>query len=117
MNNIDFERLKFSSDVSLRPYQKDNKEKIYDVWKEKRSVMLQMPTGTGKTRLFSSIIKDIEKYSSTNNLELSCLIMVHRMELIDQIVNTLSEHYGLDSGIIQAGFRQRPELCLQVASV
>lgn len=117
MGILDFEKLKYSKDTSLRPYQKDNKEKIYDIWKEKRSVMLQMPTGTGKTRLFSSIIKDIESYSSAHGLELTCLVMVHRMELIDQIVKTLMNSYGLEAGIIQAGFRQHPELALQVASV
>lgn len=117
MQEIDFEELKFSSDHSLRPYQNDNKERIYEVWKGKSSVMLQMPTGTGKTRLFSSIIKDIRSYSVKHELKLSCLIMVHRMELIDQIVETLKKHYDLESGIIQAGFRQKPELWLQVASV
>lgn len=117
MDIFDFEQLKYSKDTSLRPYQKDNKEKIYEVWKDKRSVMLQMPTGTGKTRLFSSIIKDIESYSTNHGIELTCLVMVHRMELIDQIVKTLMNSYGLESGIIQAGFRQNPELPLQVASV
>ena len=117
MEIIDFENLKYSKDTSLRPYQKENKEKIYDVWKRKRSVMLQMPTGTGKTRLFSSIIKDIESYSSSHGAKLTCLVIVHRMELIDQIVKTLMNSYGLESGIIQAGFRQHPELTLQVASV
>lgn len=115
--SVDFEKLKYSSDTSLRQYQKDNKEKIYDAWLTQRSVMLQMPTGTGKTRLFSSIIKDIESYSRSNNLDITILVMVHRMELIDQIVRTLLDTYKLKSGIIQAGYRQAPELCLQVASV
>ena len=79
--------------------------------------MLQMPTGTGKTRLFSSIVKDIETYSTTHGIELTCLVMVHRMELIDQIAKTLMNSYGLESGIILSGFRQNPELPLQVASV
>ncbi len=117
MGNVDFEILKYSSDTSLRPYQKENKEKVYNAWKTKRSVLLQMPTGTGKTRLFSSIIKDIENYSTKHEQDLSCLVVVHRMELINQIVQTLSEFYGLESGIIQAGFRQKTELRLQVASV
>lgn len=114
---VDFEKLKYSSDTSLRQYQKDNKEKIYEVWETKRSVMLQMPTGTGKTRLFSSIIKDIESYSGSNNVDISILVMVHRMELIDQIVKTLLTNYNLKSGVIQSGYRQSPEQCLQVASV
>lgn len=50
----DFTSLLEYNDVSLRDYQKENKSRIYELWKEKRSVMLQMSTGTGKTRLFSS---------------------------------------------------------------
>ena len=47
------------NDESLRYYQFDNKLKIYSEWSTCDSVMLQMPTGTGKTRLFVSIINDI----------------------------------------------------------
>ena len=39
------------NDVSLKDYQKENKSRIYERWKEKRSVMLQMPTGTGKNTI------------------------------------------------------------------
>ena len=42
-------------DSDLRPYQNDNKEQIYKSWNDDRAVMLQMPTGTGKTRLFVSV--------------------------------------------------------------
>ena len=66
--NIDFEILKkySSSDEGLLDYQQDNKMKVYDAWEKFQSVMLQMPTGTGKTRLFVSIIKDIFHYSRDN---------------------------------------------------
>ena len=114
---VNFDELKLSKDKSLRNYQRDNKEKIYESWKSHKSVMLQMPTGTGKTRLFASIIKDVLDYSKSRNLNLTCLVIVHRMELIDQIVKTLLNTYGLSSGIIQAGFRQNASLPLQVASV
>ena len=46
-------------DQSLRDYQLENKCRIYDEWLNSDSIMLQMPTGTGKTRLFASILKDI----------------------------------------------------------
>ena len=41
-------------DEGLRDYQKLGKKKIYQAWESCSAVMFQMPTGTGKTRLFSS---------------------------------------------------------------
>ena len=52
--NIFADLLRYK-DSDLRPYQNDNKEQIYKSWNDNRAVMLQMPTGTGKTRLFVSI--------------------------------------------------------------
>ena len=64
MATIDIQQLKKYSlaDSSLRDYQQENKQKIYDAWGKTNSVMLQMPTGTGNTRLCVSIIKDIFHY-------------------------------------------------------
>ena len=113
----DFTSLLEYNDISLRDYQKENKSKIYELWKEKRSVMLQMPTGTGKTRLFSSLLKDIQNYSVDKDISIDCLVMVHRQELVEQIVGELHRNYGLEAGIIQAGYKQNPERNIQVASV
>jgi superfamily II DNA or RNA helicase len=52
-----------NDDSSLRPYQVNSKKQIYQAWLSVRSVLFQMPTGTGKTRLFSSIIKDVRSVS------------------------------------------------------
>lgn len=56
----------------LRYYQVENKKKVFKAWETKRGVMLQMPTGTGKTLLFVSIIKDLLEYNVRQNLD-SCL--------------------------------------------
>lgn len=40
--------------------------------------MLQMPTDTGKTRLFSSLLKDVQNYSADKDISIDCLVMVHR---------------------------------------
>lgn len=117
LNPDDFTSLLECNDISLRDYQKDNKSKIYKLWKEKRSVMLQMPTGTGKTRLFSSLLKDIQNYSADKGISIDCLVMVHRQELVEQIVGELYRSYGLVAGIIQAGYKQDVERNIQVASV
>ena len=119
MTKIDFKQLKKYSvtDSSLRDYQQENKQIIYDAWSRTNSVMLQMPTGTGKTRLFVSIIKDIFQYCRDKGSSAKILIMVHRTELIDQIDHTLNVHYKLEHGIIQAGEKEVKTLPIQLASV
>ena len=116
---MDIEKLKEynNCDDSLRPYQHENKERVYEAWKTCQSVMLQMPTGTGKTRLFVSIIKDIFKYSRDTKHAYRVLILVHRTELIDQIDLELGLQYNLAHGIIQSGNKERKEYPTQIASV
>lgn len=119
MDNILFENLKKYSDTdkSLRDYQRDNKQKVYEAWENCQSVMLQMPTGTGKTRVFASIIKDIRYYSEEAKRAFKVLVLVHRKELVDQIDEELGYRYGLAHGIIQSGDRERKKYPIQIASV
>ncbi len=116
---INFEEVfEFSKGQSyykkLRDYQQENKEKIYDAWaRNKSSIMLQMPTGTGKTHLFSSIIKDLQDYfyeklarkglSGTEREKYKLpkiLVLVHRKELVEQIEETLTNRYKHSCGIV-----------------
>ena len=104
-------------DEGLRDYQKENKQKIFEAWKTCNSVMLQMPTGTGKTRLFVSLIRDLFDYCAQTKYAVKVLILVHRTELIDQIDEELSLKYSLGHGIIQSGDRERKVYPIQIASV
>ena len=83
----------YRGDSSLRPYQQKAKKEIFESWDEVDSVMFQMPTGTGKTRLFTSIISDINKYSIQRREAVKILIIAHRTELIDQIDKSLEKYY------------------------
>ena len=116
---IDIQSLKAYSqeDETLRDYQQENKQKIYDAWSQYNSVMLQMPTGTGKTRLFVSIIKDLFRHGHDNKDAIKVLILVHRTELIDQIDEELGYRYNLAHGIIQSGEKERKLYPIQLASV
>jgi superfamily II DNA or RNA helicase len=105
------------SDNSLRPYQIDSKQEIYEAWAVIRSVLFQMPTGTGKTRLFSSIIKDIQKLSVSKRERIGILVLVHRTELIEQIHETLLFKYGVSHGIIKSGYEEDLTMPVQIASV
>ena len=106
-----------STDADLRPYQSENKNRIYESWKMHNSVMLQMPTGTGKTRLFVSLLRDIHNYAADIKAQIKVLILVHRIELIDQISYELGVRYGLAHGIIHSQDRERPMFPFQIASV
>ena len=100
-----------SVDTVLRPYQQFSKREIFKKWNSFFNVMLQLPTGTGKTVLFTSIIRDLTEVKDTK-----ILILAHRKELIDQI----SEHlnlYDVDHGIISSGRKRSLEKLVQVASV
>lgn len=90
--NVDRYSFICKEDPKLRPYQQKAKKEIFESWDEVDNVMLQMPTGTGKTRLFTSIISDINKYSLTRKEPVKILIIAHRTELIDQIDDSLRKY-------------------------
>ena len=113
---VDQLKMSACNDTSLRLYQFDNKLKVYNEWQNCSSVMLQMPTGTGKTRLFSSIVSDIRSCTLKDGVMPSVLLIVHRKELVSQIAETLAS-YGLEYGIIQAGVEESRFCHIQVASV
>ena len=93
--------LKSYVDNSLRDYQQHNKTEIYKKWESTNSVLLQMPTGTGKTRLFVSIINDLKQYGEAHDEKISILIITHRKELVDQITHELSNpKYGISPSLI-----------------
>ena len=100
-----------TKDEKLRKYQQDIKQNIFKKWNSYFNVMLQLPTGTGKTVLFTSIINDLNKVPETK-----ILILAHRKELIDQISEQL-KLYSIEHGIIASGRVRNKELNIQVASV
>lgn len=97
----------------LRPYQIEAKNNIYKAWNTFRSIMFQMPTGTGKTLLFSAIIKDLHNY----DINIKILILAHRTELIDQISKSLGSKYDIVHGKIKSGYSEEEYYNIQIASV
>lgn len=114
---IDFSQIDYGKDKTLRDYQIENKRKIYEAWQHYRSVMLQMPTGTGKTRLFVSIARDIFEYGHSIKKTLKVLILAHRKELIQQISEHLGEKYRLAHGLIMSQNIEQRQFSMQVGSV
>lgn len=106
----------YKEDSSLRPYQQKAKKEIFAAWDEVDNVMFQMPTGTGKTRLFTSIIHDINEYSIRIREAVKILIVAHRTELIDQIDGSLNK-YGVPHNVIAGGRDRNFKYPVNVASI
>ena len=56
--------MKSRDDFGLFDYQVDMKSSLYGAWYESRSVMCQMPTGTGKTHLLVSVVRIFMKLTA-----------------------------------------------------
>lgn len=97
-----FDEVSHYTDDGLRDYQTHHKRDIYKRWKNAHSILLQMPTGTGKTRLFVSMINDFRKYSEKHNETIKVLIITHRKELVEQIKEELFWNYDIRSTLITA---------------
>lgn len=79
----------------LYDYQLDMKRRIDVAFQQHRSVMVQMPTGTGKTYLLAAIV-----YSELQRSPLANVwIVVHRKELVEQIEQTLLYFEQLYDGV------------------
>ena len=73
--------------IKLFDYQEDMKERIEKALSLHRSVMVQMPTGTGKTVLLASVVESFLREHSNCNV----WIVAHRRELVSQIKDTLNK--------------------------
>lgn len=112
---MDFKQLTQHND-NLREHQVKAKCKIFDAWNKYDAVMLQMPTGTGKTYLFTSIVNDLLASYKERHQDIHILIVAHRMELLDQISATLLR-FGIAHGFIQGNREQHLWKRVQVASI
>ena len=77
-------------EIKLFDYQEDMKERIEKALCLHRSVMAQMPTGTGKTYLLTAVI---DSFVSNNPME-KVWIVAHRRELVSQIDETVRKFHS-----------------------
>ena len=83
--------------MSLRPYQAEARDAILREWSEgKKKTLLVLPTGTGKTIVFASVVQNQVERSGR------ALILAHRGELLDQAADKLHDACGLDSALEKA---------------
>ena len=76
--------------MQLRPYQQRAREAIEEEWlKGIKRTLLVLPTGTGKTIVFATVIEDMVKLGER------VLVLAHRGELLDQAADKLEKSTGL----------------------
>jgi len=108
----------FIMNTQLRDYQIIMFQALNKAWKRTQSVMVQMPTGTGKTHLMAVVIKENIKVETLKNGNgCACVLVVaHRRELIEQISQTL-DGFGVEHGVIASGQAVDYSQKVQVASI
>ena len=81
--------------ITLRPYQQDLADKAEAALAEHSSVVVQLPTGGGKTVLFSHLVsREVERGGRV-------IVITHRRELVSQISGALSA-FGVRHGLLTA---------------
>lgn len=83
--------------MELRPYQIEAKDAVLGEWNQgHRKTLLVLPTGTGKTVVFSVVVDERIKDGGR------ALILAHRGELLDQAADKLMQTCGLHSALEKA---------------
>ena len=85
--------------MELRKYQVESLEAIAAGWREFKSQLLVLPTGTGKTIVFSNVAKAFADSGQR------VLILAHRDELLQQAADKLRQACGLHSTLEKAESR------------
>lgn len=83
--------------MDLRPYQIEAKQAVQAEWaKGNRKTLLVLPTGTGKTIIFSKLTEDCVRDGER------VLILAHRGELLDQAADKMAKATGLGCAVEKA---------------
>lgn len=83
--------------MELRPYQEEARQAILKEWAEgNKRTLAVLPTGTGKTILFSAVTEDCVRHGKR------VLILAHRGELLEQAADKLKKATGLGSAVEKA---------------
>ena len=106
-------------EIRLYDYQAEMNERIEAAFRSYQSVMVQMPTGTGKTILLAEVVKSEERRVKNPDGEKSeklkvknpCVwIVVHRRELVEQIKETLEASLNVKCEMLNATHNVKCEM-------
>ena len=106
-------------EIRLYDYQAEMKERIEAAFRSYQSVMVQIPTGTGKTILLAEVVKSEERRVKNPDGEKSeklkvknpCVwIVVHRRELVEQIKASLTASLNVECEMLNATHNVKCEM-------
>ena len=66
----------------LRGYQEDIMLRVIEAWRKGHSVLVQMPTGTGKTHVLAALVNEQLKIKNEKFEGGAVWIVAHRRELV-----------------------------------
>lgn len=97
--------------ITLRPYQEDAENRLISCYKQgAKAALLVLPTGGGKTVVFTDIIaKSVAKGNRV-------LVLTHREELLKQASRSLAA-FNVPHGLIASGYTPAYYAPAQIASV
>lgn len=90
---------------TLRPYQRAASDAAFGEWQDKTSTLIVLPTGTGKTQVFSDVIRRF--------LPQRALVLAHREELIFQAKHRIESIAGIQCQIEMADFAASNDLFMR----
>lgn len=96
--------------MRLRDYQFQAVADIEAAFESNKRALFVLPTGGGKTTIFSQVAKDAVAKGER------VLVLAHRRELIEQAAARL-KLFGLSVGLVLSGEEMTPEAPVQVASI
>lgn len=96
--------------ITLRDYQTDCIDRTRQALRQHRNVLLQSPTGSGKTAMASFMLDQVTKKQKRG------LFICHRRELVDQTAKTFDK-VGIDYGYIANGYPMNPYQPIQICSI
>ena len=89
-------QIKIKIFFMLRDYQIEICERVREAFARHRSVMVQMPTGTGKTVVLAELVREYLNVNLNVNGGRNVLIVAHRRELVEQIQQALLKVMGAE---------------------
>ena len=96
--------------MTLRPYQVDMIDRVRAELRTNDSVMLQCPTGSGKTVMAATMLQACANKGKRG------MMLTHRVEILQQASATFSK-FQIKHGIISAGFAPFLLAPIQIASI
>ncbi len=96
----------------LYDYQQIQVDSAIRATKEHKTILVQTPTGGGKTVMFSFIA---HRFMSASTQDV--IIYVHRRELAKQTRQTIFDTFGISAQLITAGMRSVPKSRIYIAMV